>query len=135
MIVRLNRQPSSRELRQFGILIFSFAFVVSSVLWFKHRSSLSLAVGGTGAVLATLSLISEGAARIIYRVWMGWATVVGTIVSYFVIGLIYFLILTPVGLVFRFMGRDVLHKRRKSLESSYWVKLKPLERTSYDHLF
>ena len=69
-------------------------------------------------------LIAAGAAipaRLgpVYRAWMGLAHAISRVTTPVVLGVIFFLVLTPVGLVMRMFGRNAL--KRSVVNHSYWV--------------
>jgi len=123
MLTEIQWHPTGRQLRVFGVsgLLASFAAaLVLSFLW-------SVAILWAGLVLAAgaaiflCSLISPRAARILY---VGLALVgmpIGFAVSFVLLAVFYFLLLTPVALVFRVIGRDSLHRWFEPEVPSYWV--------------
>jgi hypothetical protein len=68
--------------------------------------------------------------RPVYTGWMIVAFPIGWTVSKIALGLMFFLVFLPVGLVFRMTGRDVLHLKRRA-GGSYWLA-KPASRSSDD---
>ncbi len=52
---------------------------------------------------------------------------IGFVVSFILLAAFYFLLLTPVALVFRLIGRDALGRRFDAVAPSYWVPHKPSE--------
>jgi hypothetical protein len=75
-----------------------------------------------GAVVGLLGLTGTAAALPVYWAWMSVAFVMGNIVSRIVLVLVYFGVVTPMGLIMRIVGRDRLGLRSRS-ESSYWHDL------------
>jgi hypothetical protein len=59
------------------------------------------------------------------RVWMKFGELLHRVVSPVVLGLIYFAVFTPVGLVMRLAGRDAMHRRSDPGLQSYWVRRDP----------
>ena len=55
------------------------------------------------------------------RLWMSFGLVIGMIVSPIVMGVIFFMIFTPIGILFRLFGRDELLLQFKT-KPSYWTK-------------
>jgi hypothetical protein len=55
---------------------------------------------------------------------------IGFVVSYLVLGILFFLVLTPFGLVFRLLGRDPLERRFDKASRSYWVARSPVDDVS-----
>jgi len=118
----LPRHPSARTLRQFaGIWIVFFLGWAAYQGWVRHRPSwgialavLALAVGLPGWVRPTLL-------RPIFVGWMILAFPIGWVVSKLLLLVLYFIVLTPVAVLFRLMGRDLLKRRLDSGHSSYWI--------------
>ena len=59
------------------------------------------------------------------RAWMKFGALLHHVVSPVVLGLIYFGIFTPVGVVMRAFGRDVMCRRFEPSQPSYWVRRDP----------
>ena len=58
--------------------------------------------------------------RFIYVGWMVLAFPIGWTVSQVMLAMMFFGLFTPIGLVFRLIGRDPLHRARPSGRESYW---------------
>jgi len=66
---------------------------------------------------------------------MGAAFVGGSLISYGVLAAAYYGFLSPLGLLFRLLGRDPLRLKRPAGET-YWVPARtPEEKTDYERLF
>ena len=76
-------------------------------------ASLAVVVGGLG-------LIKPAGVRWIFVGWMVLVFPIGWLISQSLLVIVYFVFLTPLALVFRLAGRDILRRRRLSLES-YWL--------------
>lgn len=59
------------------------------------------------------------------RAWMKFGELLGRIVSPVVLGVIFFAVFTPVGVVMRLFGRDAMCRRFDAAAKSYWVKRDP----------
>ena len=110
--------------RNFG---FTFA-AVSAVLgawltWKSHR------LGVPALVLAGIfALTAVTFSRVLHPlnvVWMRFGELLNRIVSPVVLGIIFFGIFAPIGLLFRLMGRDVLQRSFDPKRSSYWQQRTP----------
>jgi hypothetical protein len=58
------------------------------------------------------------------RVWIGMMmglSPIGWVMSHLILAIIYYLVLTPVGLVLRALGRDPLHRRFEPEAKTYWI--------------
>jgi len=125
-LVEINWNPEKSEIRKFGViavfalgaagLILRYIFGVSAV-W-----AVSAASAGLGIFIVTL--ISPAAGRIIYLALTFAALPIGLVISFIVMAAFYFLILTPVGLFFKIIGRDSLDRRFEPESPTYWTQHK-----------
>ena len=56
------------------------------------------------------------------KLWFKFGMILGAIVTPIVMGLIFFLIVTPIGLIMRIMGKDLLNKKYDKEKNTYWIK-------------
>ena len=56
------------------------------------------------------------------KLWSKFGILLGMIVSPVVMGIVFFLVVTPVGIVLRIMGKDLLNKKINKNIQSYWIK-------------
>lgn len=114
--------PSEKTLRQFAGLCLLFFGGFAAWQWLKHgNATLALIFGALALGLGVLGLARPSALRPIFVGWMVVAFPIGWAVSIVLLGLVYFGLFLPIGLVFRLVGRDALLLRpRRGLET-YWV--------------
>jgi len=90
------------------------------------------------AVLALLTAIGypRGLAPV-YRIWMTLARALAWVNTRIILFLLFYVVLTPVGMVMRLLGRDPLKRKLDRSCSSYWITLKPGQpaKERYEHLF
>jgi hypothetical protein len=121
-LVEINWDPEKKELRKFGLIavvvlgtagiILRFGFGVAGI-W-------ALMLAGAGLCICLISLVSAKAARLIYLGMTLAALPIGFVVSILLMGIFYFLVLTPVGLIFKLLGRDPLNRRFPPDAATYW---------------
>lgn len=119
-LVRINRNPSARDLRIFASLWLVFLGGLGAFLW---RQEATVAAGWIG--LAALAVFVPGmvAPRLVRVIYLGavYATFpIGFVVSHLILGIVYYLVLTPIGLVLRLSGHDPLTRRFEAGKTSYW---------------
>ena len=135
-MVRINWSPSPKDLRIFGVTM-AVGFGLIGAL-FHARGHASAAYGAWifGAVAATLGLTGTQLALPIYWAWMGVAFVMGHIMTRVVLILVYYGVVTPVGVISRLAGRDVLALTPRNPET-YWKDLKepPEDPAAYERQF
>lgn len=125
-LVEINKNPSHRELWWFGLIMVAFGGFVSAILYARFRWPL-----GSWVPLAALSVVAAvyylvpAVRRPIYLGWMYAFLPLGMLTSFLLLGAIYFLIFTPIGLVMRLVGRERVLRGFDQHAASYWVKRPP----------
>ena len=66
--------------------------------------------------------------RPLYLGWMYATLPIGWVVTHVMLGLIYYLMFTPIGLIMRLGGRDLMQRRFDREASSYWIEHRPDDR-------
>lgn len=133
MLIQLDFRPEARQLRQFGFIAFVVLGVLAVVAYLRGTlfgfevgdaaRVLSAALGAVGAVSALFSLVWPQGNRPLFVALSLLAFPIGFVVSHIVLAVLFFAILTPVGLALRLLGRDLLDRGFESEKKSYWVDL------------
>ena len=117
----INLLPSNKT---FG-LFFSAIFVsVAAYAYLKLWSEFSVFALMTSTLFAIAAFLTPQILTPLNRLWFSLGLLLGKIVSPIVLGLIFFLLITPVSLVTRLFGRDELKIKKRTVES-YWVDRSP----------
>jgi hypothetical protein len=122
-IVDINWRPGPRGLLKFGLTVM-IGFALLGLLfqfWFE-RQTVAFVLYAAGGALGLPALTGTVIGLPGSWLWMGIAFVLGNIVSRILLGLIYYLVFTPLGLLRRLTGADPLALRRGRADS-YWVEL------------
>jgi polyferredoxin len=112
--------------RRFGLLFTAvFALLGAYGWWFKaFESFLTFSFVGIGLLFGLVSIFSPKILAPLNKAWFYLGQFLGRIVSPIVLGIIFFGILTPVGLITRLFGRDELRLKRTK-KDTYWVDRSP----------
>lgn len=131
-LIKINWNPERRELRMFAALWLPlFALVVGSMLHFRFGLPLAAKwVWAVGAGLAVLGLASSSIARLVYVGLICLTFPIGFVVSHVAMLVIYFLVLTPIGLCLRIFGYDPMERRIETDKESYWHARDPKRKAS-----
>jgi hypothetical protein len=123
-LVEINWSPARKELRSFGKIALGASVIICLLLYiFKSTPVLwLLLIFAAGVIIFLASLISLKLTRLFYLGLVLATMPIGLAVSVLVMAMFYFLLLTPLGLVFRLLGRDPLERKFKSKRQSYWQK-------------
>ncbi|GGI50907.1 hypothetical protein GCM10011425_21190 [Mucilaginibacter galii] len=115
------------ELRKFGFIL-GFAFLLITV-YTAYRHRLVPELGAVAVILLALTLVHPKALAPVKWFWDNVGLVLGTVNTYILLFLIYFLIITPIGLIMRLLGKDALKLKPQKPQSSYWEQA-PVETNS-----
>ena len=109
--------------RSFGLLFFIIFF--SFALWPLTKSeSLNIYLLFISLIFLILSLINSKLLSPLNKTWVKFGEILGKIIAPIVISLIYFVVLTPISLVVRTFGKDLLGLRYSKKQDTYWIKRK-----------
>jgi Saxitoxin biosynthesis operon protein SxtJ len=125
-ITGLNRNPSPTDLRTFGRLLIPFVALFGAVVgWRAGSSGPAAAVWVVGGAVALVYLAAPAARRPVFLGWTYATYPIGWAISQVVLGIVYFGVLTPIGLILRRLGRDPLERGFDGTAPSYWVEREP----------
>jgi hypothetical protein len=122
-MIEINWNPEKKELRKFGLVAVVVLGAASIILRFRFGVAgiWALTPAAAGLCICLITLVSAKAARVIYLGLTFAALPIGFVISVLLMAAFYFLVLTPVGLVFKLFGRDPLDRRFKPDTTTYWT--------------
>ena len=77
-------------------------------------------VAAVGVALALLVWVSQGFGKVFYNGWMGAAEPIGWTISHLVLGIVFYLVITPIGLIMMLVGRDPMQRKLEPQAATYW---------------
>ena len=115
---------TSSELRRFGCVMAAAAGVVAALLWWRSRPAAPWFAVVAAAFLLTV-LVRPAVLRPVERVWMRFAEILSAVMTRVILVLTFFLVITPLGVVMRLLGKDPLRLRPDPGAQSFWVPVPP----------
>jgi hypothetical protein len=112
-----GRGPSDRS---FGF-VFTAAFIFLGFWPLRHGRPLRIWWLAAAAVFLAVTLIRPSVLHPLNRIWTRLGILLGRIVSPVVTALLFFLVFTPVALILRWSGKDILHTAKDPDAETYWV--------------
>lgn len=133
---KLDHSPLS--LKKFGItMAIAFTILATLVFFLGSHPERAYWLWGIGLVFLLFGLIFPQALKPVHLVWMALAFFLGFFMSRILLTLLFFLVITPIGLIMRLFGKDFLHKKLRTNQKSYWLKRekKTISPQQYEKLF
>ncbi len=122
----VSELPTDRlTLRRFGILIGSILVGITGIWAWKNGWGpgwKGWIPGGVGALLIGVGLARPAALRRVYGVWMLMATILGFIMTRVILTIVFYLLVTPTGLVMRLFRHDPMKRRPDPSQPTYWIR-------------
>jgi hypothetical protein len=120
-LIDLNLNPSKKELRTFGLCALVFLALVG---WIVARRSGSMpagaAVAGFGLLCAVAAFTVPRALRPVWIVLMVVNYPIGWVVTHMIMAIIFYLVVSPVGVIMRMTGRDPMERAFDRQGKTYW---------------
>ena len=110
----------TKGLRQFGLILAGMiAVMLGLVLPYLFKFAFTPWPWVGGAVLAIWTLLAAEQIRPVYRGWMRVALLLNAIVTRVVLGVVFYLVVLPIGLIFRIRRVDPMHRTLDDTVKSY----------------
>jgi hypothetical protein len=125
-LLKIDRHPPASQLRTFGLLLAIFVPLFGALVWWRTgRVEAAYTIWIAGGVLTAIYWLAPPIRRPIFVGWMYAAFPIGWTISHLLMGIIYFLVITPIALLMRAGGRDPLVRQRDPSLRTYWVRRAP----------
>ena len=106
--------------RSFGIVFFVVFFLIALYPLINNEDiriwSLVISL-----IFLILGLINSRILNPLNKLWFKFGILLGKIVSPIIMGIIFFLVVTPIGFIMRILGKDLLNLKFNR-NKSYWIK-------------
>ena len=106
--------------KSFGIVFFVF-FLIIGLYPLINEGNIRIWLIVISIIFLILGLINSQILTPLNILWFKFGMLLGRFVSPIVMGLVFFLVVTPTGLIMKLFNKDLL-KLRKNKNSSYWIK-------------
>ena len=115
--------PTPSQQRWFGLILLAvFGVIGTMVGWQLEAWGASRVLWGFGLGLALLYTAVRPLQRPLYYAWMHMVFPIGWVVSHLALAIVFYGVVTPLGLVMRLFGRDKLERRIDPKAKTYWTE-------------
>jgi len=126
-----NIKTDIKSLKSFGITIGIVLLVIAGLLYFKEQDSYKFFLYITGFFIG-FGLLIPRALKPIYLIWMAFALVLGWFMTRMILSLLFYFLITPIGIISRIFGNNFL-ETKKINKTSYWNKRDSKDEYSQDY--
>ncbi len=145
-LVEIDFNPDTKTLRQFGAIAFVGFGALAALAYYEKlvfafglgdaRLAVAASLAALGLLALVLGLVAPRANRLLYVGLSLLAFPIGFVLSYVIMGALYFLIIGPIAIALRLAGRDPMRRARDPQAASYWTPARPArDKESYFHQY
>src|SRR5438132_13156703 len=120
-----------RDLRKFGLLV-GGVLAALGILYLRRKSRYPWFLI-LGIVLLAFGVVLPRVLKYVYIAWMTLAIGLGFLMAHVILTLFFFLIITPLGLVARLVGKDFLNLKLDKQAATYWIRREQRIRTQANY--
>ena len=108
--------PSNRN---FGI-VFSIVFLIIALWPVLNQNEIRIWSLMISLIFLVLGIINSKLLFPLNKIWFKFGLLLGSVIAPVVMGIVFFFVVTPTGLIMRALGKDLL-RLKKNKESTYWL--------------
>ena len=134
-LVKMDWNPTAKTLKTFGIVGVVAFPLLALAAYYRFAMFAAIPPAGTmptvWVLLGLAAYCGIGAVTtplILKPLFIGMSVVgvpIGIVVSFLMLAIIYFLVITPIALIFKIIGRDSMTRKFEPAAQTYWVKRPP----------
>ena len=111
--------------RKFGLTVGGAFLVLSAIAWWRGHPITVTVLGSLGAVLAVAGLVVPTMLGPVEKAWMGLAHAISKVTTPIFMGVVYFIVMMPIGFIRRVMGSPIVPEKERA--PSRWMPHTPAE--------
>ena len=114
-----NIKSNKSDIRKFGITAGIILMIIAGVLFWKEIDLFNIFLA-SGIILFLIAIALPSVFKPIYWIWMSFAIILGWFMTRVIISLLFFLIISPIGLFLRLFGKQFIELQWDKTKDSYW---------------
>ena len=129
-------KSSKKELKEFGLTIGIILCLLGGIaLWRGKAIYPYFFIAGTFFILSGIFL--SFILKPLQKVWMAFSIILGFFMSRVILTVLFYLVLTPIGILMKLLGKDILNQKIEKNKVSYWHARdkKPKDAKSYENQY
>lgn len=126
-----NIKSGKKELREFGLIMSVVLSFINLFLFWKRGEVFSPLVVFS-ALFLFFSFVGHRLLRPLYKIWMTFSLIVGKSVTAIILVILFYLVLTPTGLIVKLLNKDLLGLKLSRKKNSYWLEKDQSQKLFYE---
>ncbi len=129
-------QSTPQELKKFGLTIGGMLLLLCSVAfyWNWWGNAILLTIGVFGLFLIVSGLTVPKLLREIHHLWMGFAVILGSIVSRIILFFVFYSVVTFISITARIFGKKFYIAHNDHQRSTYWIQRDQQKPINYERM-
>lgn len=112
-------ESSPKKLREFAFVVGGVLCALGLLLWWRGKGSYPYFLF-PGLILVITGTIMPAILKPLQKAWMTLAILMGWVMTRILLSVLFYLTLTPIGLILRLTGKDLLDQKLEPNKKSYW---------------
>ncbi len=108
--------------RSFGLVFFLVFFVIAFWSFRGDFNQIRVLPLSISLVFLILGMLNSKLLTPLNKIWIRFGFLIGSIVAPIIMGAIFFFVVTPIGILVRLFGKDLLKLKTNKNTNSYWIK-------------
>ena len=125
-------ESSEKKLKEFGLLVGGVLCALAGLLGWRGRGSYPYFLV-PGFVLLIAGAFLPTVLKPVQKAWMTLAILMGWVMTRVLLSVLFYLAITPIGLLLRITGKDLLDQKLEPKKTSYWKIRSDLSRVPSDY--
>ena len=118
MVTQKEKLPSNRN---FGLVFFVFFLIIG--LWpLLGTNEIRYWSIFFSIIFFLLGITNSKLLNPLNKIWFNFGILLGKVISPLIMGIIFFLVVTPIGVIMRVIGKDILSLKYNKKNKSYWIE-------------
>ena len=135
MFAKIDWHPEKKKIKYFAVTLIAVFFIFAVIMLFLKKSETAIIITVVGILVGIMSYYLTRVGKYVYLLWMVVSWILSKIISPIVVAVIFYLIITPFGLIMRLIGRDTLQLKKKNLDSYFHEYQDPYDKESFHRQF
>jgi hypothetical protein len=125
-------KESKKDLRKFGLTVGGVILAIGLVLFYFEKSS-AIYFAVTGGLLILFGTLFPNILKPINKIWMSLAIILGFIMSRVILTILFYLVLTPIALLAKLVGKKFMILKYDKSAKSYWERRSIIQKKPIDY--